>query len=127
MWVIGGALAFGAILFGVAGEVDHEDAGTVVMDYEPPQKPDAIMATGKTVFNKCVGCHGRYGGGMGDAPRLAGQNAKYLKNQIKDIRDRKRTNRGVSVMVPIFRGLSEEEIEAVAKYMSKKKLKKDCK
>ncbi|MCC6301667.1 MAG: cytochrome c [Gammaproteobacteria bacterium] len=68
----------------------------------------------------CPACHGA------DAktpltpayPRLAGQSAGYLALQVMDIRDGKRTNGQSAMMKPMTTGLSDEDIKAIADWLS---------
>jgi len=51
----------------------------------------ACYAEGPTVRN-CAWCHGTSAQGYAPAPRLAGQQYQYLKNQLVDFRDHARDN-----------------------------------
>ena len=76
----------------------------------------ATLYTTKT----CVACHGA-GGAAPIAPtypKLAGQNKAYLINQIKDIRDGRRTNAQAVVMSGVVGSLTDAEVEAIATYLS---------
>ena len=84
--------------------------------------PCAIAADGKTLFAEkgCIACHGE------DAktplqegfPKLAGQSAEYLANQMKDIKSGARKNgQSVDVMKPVVADLSDDEIKAMADYL----------
>lgn len=75
--------------------------------------------SGKEINGVCAACHGDYGQGgkRGEYPRLAGQRAAYLKDQLKSFRARKRIN------IPMYpytqeRELPDEDIEAVADYLA---------
>ncbi|KAF0223771.1 MAG: Cytochrome c family [Rhodospirillaceae bacterium] len=82
----------------------------------------ALAADGKALFadKGCTACHGE------DAktplepgyPRLAGQNADYMFNQMKDIKAGARAN-GLSVdtMKPILEDVTEPEMRALADYL----------
>lgn len=64
----------------------------------------------------CVSCHGDRASGASLMPRLAGQNAPYLENQLRGFINKARTNDnnmhfGVA-------GLSEPQIRALASYLS---------
>lgn len=63
----------------------------------------------------CAGCHGSSGEGnpTSNFPRLAGQSAAYLAHQLKAYGDGSRVN---SVMAPIAKGLTPEQIESLASY-----------
>jgi cytochrome c553 len=65
----------------------------------------------------CVSCHGPNGAGTESLPRLAGQHAQYMENQLKAFDKRERTNDN-AVMHSIASKLSELELKAVAAYLS---------
>jgi cytochrome c553 len=65
----------------------------------------------------CSACHGPNGAGSAALPRLAGQNALYVENQIRQFNRRERTNDN-EVMHSIAEKLTELEIKAVAEYLS---------
>jgi len=68
----------------------------------------------------CVTCHGM------DAnhpispayPKLGGQSAEYLLAQMKDFRDGKRTNGQAAIMKPMMAGLTDAEMNTLAKWIS---------
>ena len=66
-----------------------------------PQTGGALAAEGKKIYMNgveahnvppCAACHGDHGEGNGEMPRLAGQHADYLKNQLEDFRSLLRNN-----------------------------------
>lgn len=62
----------------------------------------------------CVGCHGADGNSMvPNFPKLAGQHANYLEKQMKDFRDGFRKD---ATMAPFAKGLTDEEIKALAAF-----------
>ncbi|WP_178863011.1 c-type cytochrome [Thiomicrorhabdus cannonii] len=64
--------------------------------------------------NTCVGCHGMDGNSVvPNFPKLAGQHAAYLEKQLKDFRDGFRKD---ATMTPFAKGLTDEEIKALAGY-----------
>ncbi|MDT3737071.1 MAG: cytochrome c [Denitratisoma sp.] len=71
----------------------------------------------------CVACHGK------DAkkpltpnyPKLAGQNAAYAEQQMKDIKSGARANGQSAAMKGVMHLVSDEEIKALAEYLSKLK------
>ena len=74
---------------------------------------------GKEINSTCAGCHGEFGqgGSRGEYPRLAGQRAAYLADQLKSFRARKRVN------IPMYpytqeRELPDEDIKDVAAYLA---------
>ena len=63
----------------------------------------------------CSGCHGAEGEGRGAVPRLAGQHALYLTNQL----ERMRLNlRASDVMHPKTNSMTDKEIEALVAYLA---------
>jgi len=81
------------------------------------------VESGKDVFGPCAGCHGRYGEGGkgGEYPRLAGQPAAYLVEQLVAFQERKRKN------LPMFpytepRELSQRDMKDVAAYLNQLEL-----
>ena len=82
----------------------------------------ALAADGAALFKSknCVSCHGA------DAntpilpiyPKLAGQNAEYLFNQMKDIKSGARNNGQTAAMKAIIGLVSEEEMQAIAEWLS---------
>ncbi len=65
----------------------------------------------------CAACHGANGHGTEKLPRLAGQHAQYMENQLKLFSSRERSNDN-AVMHGIASKLSELEMKAVAAYIS---------
>jgi cytochrome c553 len=55
---------------------------------------DADLRNGRDINETCAGCHGEFGQGgkEGEYPRLAGQPAAFLAQQLALFRDRTRTN-----------------------------------
>ncbi|MCE2971040.1 MAG: cytochrome c4 [Burkholderiales bacterium] len=68
----------------------------------------------------CAGCHGPDGGGTAALPRLAGQHALYVENQIKQFNKRERTTDN-EVMHTVAAKMTELEVKAVAEYLAGKK------
>jgi cytochrome c len=71
----------------------------------------------------CVACHGK-----GAAkpltpvyPKLAGQNAGYAEQQMKDIKSGARNNGQTAAMKGVMHLVNDEEIKALADYLSKLK------
>ena len=65
----------------------------------------------------CADCHGAAGHGTDKLPRLGGQHAQYVENQLKAFSRRERTNDN-AVMHTIASKLTELELKAVASYVS---------
>ncbi|EDN66798.1 cytochrome c4 [Beggiatoa sp. PS] len=98
-----------------------------------------LAKKGKQIYRKgqikesviaCVGCHGLKGAGNNktlefigkatvvEAPAIGGQHAAYLVKQLKAFREEKRSNDVGKIMRNIAEGLTDEEMDAVAEYIS---------
>lgn len=81
----------------------------------------AIAAVGvpERGVTACTSCHGRLGEGVAPSvPSLAGQFAPYAALQLQLWKRGERRNDPLGVMAQIARGMSDEEIDAVAAYFS---------
>jgi len=77
---------------------------------------DEQISEGKRLASgMCFGCHGNNAQGMGVTPRLAGQQPKYLVKQLRAFKNKTRKN---PMMGSIAGGFSDDEIKALAEYMS---------
>ena len=92
---------------------------------DPPRDAD-LAAVGRYVYlhgNKfsgvpaCASCHGPKALGTEQLPRLAGQHANYLDNQLRQFHRRERTNDN-AVMHAIVVKMTALEMAAVAEYLS---------
>ena len=80
-----------------AGDIDIDNAGATV----------------------CAGCHGLDGKSVAPGfPNLAGQDYQYLKSQLMNYRDKTRTGGQSALMYGMARGLSDNDIEKLARYFS---------
>lgn len=83
----------------------------------------ANAADGSALYNQrgCVACHGVEGNQPinPNFPKLAGQNKGYLVQQINDIKSGARDNGLTAQMKGIVQAVSDEEIDAIADYLSK--------
>lgn len=77
------------------------------------------LERGKEINATCAGCHGELGQGgkKGEYPRLAGQRAAHIKDQLRAFRNRTRIN------LPMFpytqeRELSDADIDDVSAYLA---------
>lgn len=91
----------------------------------PPADP-ALSSAGKVLFHNgnpsnripaCSICHGDDGAGAENLPRLAGQHELYTLKQLRDFHQRERTNDN-RVMHSVARRMTEQEMKAVAAYLS---------
>lgn len=91
----------------------------------------AAMADGAALYAEktCVACHGKEGKKplTPTYPKLAGQNAAYIEQQMLDIRNGVRTNgssaamKGVMVNAEGDQLVSDKDIKEIAQYLSKLK------
>ena len=98
-----------------------EAAAKVTQTAKEATKPADNSAKGKELFSKCAGCHGVDGKtkALGKSEVIAGQNADDL---VKKITEYKAGNRNVAGMGQLMQGqvksLSDEDIKALANYIS---------
>ncbi|HUU74352.1 MAG TPA: c-type cytochrome [Burkholderiales bacterium] len=79
----------------------------------------ALMTRGKAVADAalCTICHLGGFSGQNEIPRTAGQHYEYTIKQLKDFKERRRTN-DAGNMTAVVRTISDEDLEAVAAYLS---------
>ncbi len=73
----------------------------------------ALAKSGEAKAAMCLGCHGTTGGGNGQFPRLAGQHAEYLTQQLNAFKTGFRKS---GPMQAITANLSEADFKALAAY-----------
>lgn len=81
---------------------------------------DPAKATeGKKVSDAalCTMCHLGGFSGQNEVPRVAGQEYDYIVKQLRDFRERKRTN-DAGNMTSVARGLTDEQIEQLGHYIT---------
>ncbi len=66
----------------------------------------------------CFTCHGSSGVGVGDTPRLMGQQADYLAKQLRDFKHGLRTGDPAGAMTRVAQALTEDEIQPLANYFA---------
>lgn len=68
----------------------------------------------------CNACHGPKGDKplLPNYPKIAGQNAAYAEQQMKDIKSGARNNRQTAAMKGVMHLVNDEEIKALATYLS---------
>ncbi|PLX61323.1 c-type cytochrome [Sedimenticola selenatireducens] len=83
---------------------------------------NAAAADGAALYASkgCAACHGADGKTpiMPVYPKLAGQNAQYALNQMKDIKSGARNNGQTAAMKGIVMSVSEEELQAIAEWLA---------
>jgi cytochrome c553 len=86
-----------------------------------------LVAKGKQIFEEgvigtavpaCMGCHAEDGSGNEQYPRLNGQNPPYVVNQLTNFKSGERTNDAKGLMRAVAKRLNEQEIAAVAEYVT---------
>ena len=85
----------------------------------------AAMADGAALYAEktCVACHGKEGKKplTPTYPKLAGQNAAYLEQQMLDIQSGARAKGSSAAMKGVMHLVSAAEIKELAQYLSKLK------
>jgi cytochrome c553 len=95
---------------------DKAASGAARLQQPDPNRGAVIVAQGtKAGGVACAQCHGFEGGsdGSGAFPRIAGQSASYLSEQLRDFSSGVRAN---AIMSSIASALSPDDIEGVAAY-----------
>ncbi|MCG2577296.1 cytochrome c [Dechloromonas sp. XY25] len=71
----------------------------------------------------CNACHGPKGDKplMPNYPKIAGQNAAYIEQQMHDIKSGARNNGQTAAMKGVMHLVNDEEIKAIAEHLSKLK------
>jgi cytochrome c553 len=110
----------------MAADLSKEDMQDLA-EYFSAQKPvpngfkadPAKVKAGAAKANEvlCAMCHMGELKGQNEIPRLAGQQHDYVVKQLKDFRDRKRTN-DAGNMTSVSKNLSDEDIENLAQYIA---------
>jgi len=123
------------IMNAMAGAVDDADLADIGAYFASQRKmrngTGAVSKLGEQVFlnsdlprsrHACVGCHGPNGKGSGPKaamyPVIGGQHRAYILKQLYDFRAGYRVNSPNSIMNIVTRKMTDEEIEAVADYVS---------
>ena len=82
----------------------------------------AMAADGATLFKTktCTACHGKDGKTpvLPTYPKIAGQNAAYLLQQMKDIKSGARNNGNTASMKGVMHLVTDEEMQALADYIA---------
>ena len=79
-----------------------------------------IYTGGVTGVMACTACHGPKGNGLDAAgfPKVAGQQINYVINQLNNFKNGSRSNDSSVMMNNIAAAMTEEQITAVANYLS---------
>ncbi len=107
--------------------VNEQERKTIADWLAGMEKPAVTLAddAGKALFlaKGCIACHGMDADSpiMPLYPRLSGQNAQYLIDQMKAIKDGSRSNGQSAVMKGIMAGVSDDEIKTLAEWLAGQK------
>ena len=123
-----------ALMNGIAATLTDEDILNLAAYYESQPKIEGVaseetLALGEAIYRggitaqgiaACIGCHTPQGLGnpASVVPVLSGQNAQYTSDQLRYFRDGTRANDPNRVMRALSHRLVDEEIDAVANYVS---------
>ena len=66
----------------------------------------------------CTNCHGDHLEGVDNIPRIAGQREDYLYEALRDFKSGARTSTGAASMAEVVYPLGDEEMKALAHYLS---------
>lgn len=122
------------IMSPMAAKLSEEDIRNLAVYFTNQQiskgvTPKKYLELGEKIYRRgnketgvpaCMACHGPAGNGNPAAawPRLAGQHSEYIENQLKAYRSGKRANDPNAMMRGVAEKMSDEEIAAVANYVS---------
>jgi len=123
------------ILQGIVPELSDSEMDGIAAYFasQPRMKGDgsAPNKRGYEIFTKgnrpqkvipCIFCHGAGGKGLDSNiamyPVIGGQHKKYLLKQLRDFRGKNRVNSPSDIMNKIAKSLSDEDIDALADYIS---------
>jgi cytochrome c553 len=122
------------IMSGIVAGLNEQDFKPLAAHFNK-QKPagptstadEAAVAKGKVIFDEgivgsavpaCSGCHNEDGSGTDKYPRITGQHAPYVVQQLLNFKSGVRANDGKAVMQAVARRMNEIEIKAVAEYVA---------
>jgi cytochrome c553 len=78
----------------------------------------SVSGSGAALAANCANCHGTSGRATGAMPALAGQPKSYLVEQMKAFKEGQRSG---TIMHQLAKGYTDEQIEAMAAYLSAQK------
>lgn len=82
----------------------------------------AVAADGAALYKSktCTACHGNDGKTpvLPTYPKIAGQNAAYTLQQMKDIKSGKRNNAMAAAMKGVMHLVNEDEMKALSDYIA---------
>jgi len=80
------------------------------------QQPDPVL--GRNLAAACANCHGTGGASRGTMPSLAGRDRAEIARLMREFRSGQRP---ATVMHQIAKGYSDDQVEAIAAYLSVQK------
>ncbi len=120
-------------MYGMVANLSDQDIADLAAYYASQTQTmgkaqNALVALGQKIYRggnvqtgvtACLACHGPEGMGNEAAkyPKLAGQHAVYIENQLIAFRDGKRKNSPNGMMESISHRMSNEEMKAVSSYI----------
>ncbi|EED31151.1 cytoChrome c, class I [gamma proteobacterium NOR5-3] len=115
-----GSLLTAALLVSLAcANVQADDPEKFMASIEKQGEAIRAMEPAEQLYQSCIYCHGKAGNaGSSFYPRLAGQPAQYLQQQLIAYRDETRKH---TIMSSIARILSPAEIDLLVDYLSAQK------
>jgi cytochrome c553 len=121
------------IMSGVISVVDPKEFSALATHFSE-QKPmfgvkadEKTVAAGKEIFMEgitntavpaCSGCHNDDGSGTDKYPRLAGQHAPYVLQQLVNLKSGERDNDDRGVMRAVAKRMTEAQMNLVAQYIA---------
>jgi cytochrome c553 len=88
--------------------------------YVPPgsiARGEALVRAGESRTAPCAICHGEDLKGLGEVPRLAGQQPLYIARQLFDMQYGSSAGKAAALMKPVVAKLTEDDIIAISAYL----------
>jgi cytochrome c553 len=87
----------------------------------PVQAQAADTAPGEKLYTStCAQCHGPAAKGMAIFPSLTGRDASYIRSRLETYRAGKSVGANSSLMIPIARNLSDDDIASLSLLIANK-------
>jgi cytochrome c553 len=103
-------------------QFEHRDPRSQFSAYVPMgsiAKGEVLARTGRSGTTiACAGCHGPQLQGLGSIPGIAGRSPSYLVRQLYDFQQHARNGSAGEMMRPVVEKLSQEDMIALAAYVS---------
>jgi cytochrome c len=109
-----------AVVSGLACLIFTAAASSSNLAQEQAQATAQLDGAKLYVKKTCVACHGKDAKSpiLPTYPKLAGQNAAYAFNQMKDIKSGARNNGQTAAMEGVMHLVNEDEMQAIAQWIS---------